>query len=283
MTTLLDLASRGRLHDPATLTQQVRRMMADPRASALVENFAGQWLQLRNIASVTPNERTFPEFDELLRRAFRRETELFVESNLREDRSLLDLLTANYSFVNERLARHYKIPNIYGEQFRRVTFDEGSSARGPARSRQPSHDYVVSDPHVAGPARQVGAREHPGQPATAAAAQRARPARAGRGRKAGIRPRAARAAPEEPCRARRAIHRWTPSGFALENFDGIGKFRTTSEAGGPVDAKGAFPTGPEFVGPARASNVPARPPRDVRRDGHREAPGLRAGPRAGDL
>ena len=102
------------------LEQQVRRMLADPKARALVDNFAGQWLYLRNLARRTPDQTEFPDFDNTLRPAFRRETELFFDSIIREDRSVLDLLTADYTFVNERLARHYGIPNVYGSHFRRV-------------------------------------------------------------------------------------------------------------------------------------------------------------------
>ena len=95
-------------------------MLADARSRALVTNFAGQWLHLRNLASITPDMRLFPDFDDNLRQAFRQETELFFESILREDRSVLDLLRANYTFLNERLAKHYGIPNVYGSRFRRV-------------------------------------------------------------------------------------------------------------------------------------------------------------------
>ena len=116
---LLDAAVAGRLHEPEVLEAQVRRMLADERASALVENFAGQWLYLRNVPALVPDENRFPDFGEALRRAMQRETELFVESVMREDRSVLDLLTADYTFVNERLARHYDIPNVYGSHFRR--------------------------------------------------------------------------------------------------------------------------------------------------------------------
>ena len=126
---LLDLAIGGTLSRPATLERQVKRMLADARAEALVTNFAGQWLYLRNLAATSPDARTFPDFDDNLRQAFRRETELFVESIMREDRSALDLLRANYTFVNERLAKHYGIPNVYGSRFRRVALDE-NSARG---------------------------------------------------------------------------------------------------------------------------------------------------------
>src|SRR6185436_11441253 len=102
----------------------VRRMLADARSEALVTNFAGQWLYLRNMEKVVPDPEAFPEFDENLRDAFRQETTLFFESMLREDRSVLDLLDADYTFLNERLARHYQIPNIYGSQFRRVTLSD---------------------------------------------------------------------------------------------------------------------------------------------------------------
>ena len=98
-------------------------MLADPRSEALVNNFAEQWLYLRNLESANPDARLFPDFDDNLRQAFRRETELFFESIMREDRSVLDLLRADYTFVNERLAKHYGIPNVYGSRFRRVTFD----------------------------------------------------------------------------------------------------------------------------------------------------------------
>ena len=120
---LIDLASRGQLSNPKVLEAQVRRMLADPRSRELVENFAGQWLQLRNLPSAAPSTQLFPDFDDNLRQAFRIEAEMFFDSILREDRSVLDLLTADYTFVNERLARHYGIPNVYGSRFRRVTLD----------------------------------------------------------------------------------------------------------------------------------------------------------------
>ncbi len=120
---LLDRAERGLLQDRAVLEQQTRRMLADPRSKALVQNFAGQWLYLRNLRSVVPDAVAFPEFDENLREAFRQETELFVESLMRDDRSVLDLLGADYTFVNERLAEHYGIPGVYGSHFRREPLD----------------------------------------------------------------------------------------------------------------------------------------------------------------
>ena len=122
---LLDAAIRGTLSTPAGLEQQVRRMLADRRSQALVDNFAGQWLTLNKLPGVVPDVDAYPEFDENLRDAFRQETRLFVGAQLREDRSVGELLTANYTYVNERLARHYQIPNVYGSHFRRVTFTDG--------------------------------------------------------------------------------------------------------------------------------------------------------------
>src|SRR6185295_18029058 len=118
---LLDVAARGRLRAPGMLDQQVRRMLADGRSQALIDNFAGQWLYLRNLPGQIPNSNEFPDFDDNLRQAFRRESELFFNSIVRENQSIVNLLTANYTFVNERLAKHYGIPNVYGSQFRRVT------------------------------------------------------------------------------------------------------------------------------------------------------------------
>ena len=126
---LLDAGHRaGQLNEPAVLEQQVRRMLADPRSEALVTNFADQWLYLRNLRAATPDPRLFPDFDDNLRQAFRRETELFFESVKREDRSVLDLLRADYTFVNERLAKHYGMPNVYGSHFRRVALADDNRA-----------------------------------------------------------------------------------------------------------------------------------------------------------
>ena len=123
---LLDLAVQGELRRPAELERQVRRMLADPRSSALVSNFAAQWLFLRNLPALTPDPRLFPDFDEGLREAMRLETELFVESIIREDRNVTEFLTADYTFVNERLARHYGIPHVQGSHFRRITVPGGT-------------------------------------------------------------------------------------------------------------------------------------------------------------
>ena len=127
---LLDLASRGELGEPEVLERQVRRMLADPRSRSLVTNFADQWLHLRNLESTTPDLRLFPDFDDNLRQAFRRETELLFEGVLREDRSVLDLLKSDHTFLNERLARHYGIPHVYGSRFRRVPVGDDSVRGG---------------------------------------------------------------------------------------------------------------------------------------------------------
>jgi mono/diheme cytochrome c family protein len=121
---LLKVAAESRLREPSVLERQVRRMLADPKSERFVTNFAGQWLYLRNLTNHQPNSMMFPDFDDQLRLAFRRETELFFESIVHEDRNVLDLMTADYTFVNERLARHYGIPNVYGSQFRRVTLTD---------------------------------------------------------------------------------------------------------------------------------------------------------------
>ena len=127
---LLTLAERGELSNPDVLTQQVRRMLADPRASALVTNFASQWLYLRNLDAVDPNARLFPDFDENLRQSMRRETELLFESVVREDKNVMELLTADYTFLNERLAKHYGVPNVYGDHFRQVSLPADSQRIG---------------------------------------------------------------------------------------------------------------------------------------------------------
>jgi cytochrome c551/c552 len=121
---LLQIAAQGKLHTAAVLDAQVRRMLADPKSEALVKNFAGQWLYLRNLRGMIPNSVDFPDFDDNLRQSFQRETELFFGSIMREDRNVLDLMTADYTFLNERLAKHYGVPNIYGSHFRRVTVSD---------------------------------------------------------------------------------------------------------------------------------------------------------------
>ncbi len=145
---LLEVAERGELRQPDVLARQVRRMLADERAQALVANFAGQWLYLRNLESAHPDMRMFPDFDDNLRQAMRRETELFVESIIREDRSVLELLQADYTFLNERLARHYGIPHILGSHFRRVTLPVDSHRGGLLRQASILDGHLVCDTDV---------------------------------------------------------------------------------------------------------------------------------------
>ena len=135
---LLEAAEGGKLSEPEELERQVRRMLADERSSSLVTNFAAQWLHLRNLAATTPDMRLFPDFDDNLRQAMRRETELFFESVLREDRSVLDLLGADYTYLNERLAKHYGISHVYGSRFRKVALERRRQPRRAVAPRQHS-------------------------------------------------------------------------------------------------------------------------------------------------
>ena len=189
----------------------MRRLFDDPRGRrALVENFAGQWLELRNIREHTPDPDIFDEFDENLRDAMRRETELFIDSQLTADRSVVDLLNADYTFVNERLARHYGIPGVYGERFRRVSLGRGPGPpQGTARPGEPVDGDLVPEPDVAGAARQMGARKPARRTAAAAAAGRQHDAERTRTR-AGGSSRCARGSRSTAAtrRARAATRRW---------------------------------------------------------------------------
>ncbi len=233
---LLEVASRGQLKNPAVLERQVRRMLADPRSQALVDNFAGQWLQLRNLRASSPDQNEFPDFDDNLRQAFQRETELLFDSIIREDRNVLDLLTADYTFVNERLARHYGIPNVYGSQFRRVTGDR-RHAEGAARARARScwsrripiarrRSCAASGFWTTCWARRRRRRRRTSRRSRTAASGRSHERCASRWRRTA------------PIRCARAATRlMDPLGFALENFDAVGAWRTR-DAGAPIDASG---------------------------------------------
>ena len=243
---LLDAAAAGRLKDPKVLEQQVRRMLADPRSESLVTNFAAQWLYLRDIAAKQPDEILFADFDETLRTAMQRETELFIGSVFRENRSVLDLLKADYTFLNERLARHYGVPNIKGSWFRRVTFPEGSVRGGllgqgsvltiTSYSTRTSPvlrgKWVLENLLSAAPppppadVPSLKTETAPGKPLTLREAMiqhRATPACAG-------------------CHAR-----MDPIGFAMENFDAVGRWRER-DGEQPIDATGVFPEGTKFEG-----------------------------------
>jgi mono/diheme cytochrome c family protein len=246
---LLSVAERGILKDPAVLEGQVRRMLADRRAAALVDNFAGQWLLLRNLRNLKPTPDVFPDFDESLRESFQRETELFLSSQLHEDRSVVELLSANYTFVNERLARHYEIPNIYGRNFRRVTFS-GDVPRGGLLG-QGSLLAVTSYPNRTSPVLRgkwvldsLLGMPPPAPPPDVPNLKE----RGDDGKPASVRARLEAHRKNASCAACHAP--MDPLGFALENFDAIGKWRTTNEAGTPIDASAAFLGGATFEGPA---------------------------------
>ena len=243
---LLDLAIAGKLREPAVLERQVQRMLADSRSEALVNNFADQWLYLRNLASTIPDARLFPDFDDNLRQALRRETEMFFESVMREDRNVLDLLRANYTFINERLAKHYGIPNVYGSQFRRVTFDP-DSVRGGLLG-QGSILTVTSYPDRTSPVIRgkwiltniVGAPPPPPPPNVPPLKDNG-----SSGKVLTMRERMAEHRANQPCAG---CHRlMDPVGFSLENFDAIGRWRTKDE-GTTVDASGNLPDGVAFAG-----------------------------------
>jgi hypothetical protein len=245
---LLRVASQGKLRDPSVLDAQVRRMLADPRAHQLTVNFAGQWLGLRTLKSSTPEGIVYPDFDDNLRQAFRTETEMFFESVIREDRGVIDLLNADYTFVNERLARHYGIPNIYGSQFRRFKLDGNLDVRRGLLGKG-SVELVTSISDRTSPVQRgkwilmnllgvIPPDPPPDVPA--------------------LKPGGDRAGTEQTMRQRMEQHRANPAcaschkmmdpiGFAMENFDGIGKYRT-EESGQKLDASGILYDGARING-----------------------------------
>lgn len=244
---LLDAAVRGDLRQPALLEQQVRRMLADARSHNLVTNFADQWLHLRNLESTTPDLRQFPDFDDNLRQAFRQETELFFESMLREDRSVLDLLRADYTYLNERLAKHYGIPHIYGSRFRRVTLDADDMRGGLFR-----HGSILTVTSYATRTSPVLRGKWilenilgspPPPPPTDVPALKDNTIAAN----LSVRERLAEHRSNPACAS--CHQKIDPVGFSLENFDAVGRWRTVEE-GKPVDASGGLPGGSEFTGVA---------------------------------
>jgi hypothetical protein len=245
---LLDAATRGKLHEQTVLGQQVRRMLADSRSRALVTNFADQWLYLRNLDSAHPDMRAFPDFDDNLRQAFHQETELFFESVMREDRSILDLIRANYTFLNERLAKHYGIPNVYGSRFRRVTF--GPDAVRGGLLRQGSILTVTSYPTRTSPvirgkwilANILGVPPPPPPGAVPTLKEGA-----AAGNSVSMRERMAEHRANPACAG---CHRlMDPVGFTFENYDAVGRWRTAEE-GKAIDASGGLPDGSKFEGVA---------------------------------
>ena len=242
---LLDIAIRGELSRPEVLEQQVRRMLADRRSHSLLTSFAAQWLHLRNLESATPDMRLFPSFDDNLRQAMRQETELLLESVIKQDRSVLDLIVSDYTFLNERLAKHYRIPHVYGSWFRRVELDEDSRRGGLLR-----HGSILTvtsyntrtSPVIRGhwvlenllgvppppPPANVPALEEKTIDGSLSVRERlmehrANPACAG------------------------CHNLMDPVGFSLENYDAVGRWRK-SEGQQAIDASGSFPGGGRFEG-----------------------------------
>ena len=240
---LLDQAIAGKLREPAVLERHVRRMLADSRSQSLVNNFASQWLHLRNLDSITPDMRLFPDFDDNLRQAFRQETELFFDSILREDRSALDLLRANYTFVNERLAKHYGIPNVYGSRFRRITLDDDGHRGGLLRhaSILTVTSYATrTSPVIRGKwvlDNILGVPPPPPLPDVPALKDNTVDGNLT------VRKRLAEHRTNPVCASCHNL--MDPVGLSLEKFDAIGRWRA-AEAGVPIDGSGGLPDGSKF-------------------------------------
>jgi hypothetical protein len=244
--TLLELAAAGRLHEPRVLESQVRRMLRDPRVDALVENFAGQWLHLRNLETIKPNTDFYPDFDDDLRQGFKRETELFFASIVEENRSIIDLLTADYTFVDERLARHYGIPNVYGSRFRRVELPASLAER---RGLLGKGGVLMATSHADRTAPSLRGKwvlenllgtPPPPPPGNVPPLEEQS------------------AAAPKTMRERLEMHRINPActdchalidplGFTLENFDAVGGWRDY-DARAVVDARGRLPDGTDVNG-----------------------------------
>ncbi len=243
---LLGLAEKGKLGDPDVYRAQVKRMLADPRANSLVTNFADQWLYLRNLPSAHPDVEQFPDFDDNLRTAMRRETELLFENVMREDRPIPELLTADYTFVNERLAKHYGIPDIYGSNFRKVKLTDPNRF---GLLGQASILTVTSNPNRTSPVLRgkwvlenvIGAPP-PAPPANVPPLVENQAGQAARS----VRERLEEHRKNPVCATCHSV--MDPLGLALENFDAIGGWRT-KEAGGPVDASGRMADGTPLDGP----------------------------------
>lgn len=242
---LLDLVERGELRDPGVLETQVKRMMSDSRSSGFIENFVGQWLYLRNLDGIYPDPAAFPEFDENLREAFQRETELFIDDQIRSDRSLRELLSADYTYVNERLAEHYGIPKIYGNRYRKVML-EGAERGGlfghgslmmvtsyPNRTSPVLRGKFVLENLLGGPP--------PEPPPNVPALETSND-----GKQLTMREAMAMHRENPACRVCHAA--MDPIGFSLENYDAVGKWRTQF-AGQAIDASGLLPDGNTFDGP----------------------------------
>jgi hypothetical protein len=242
---LLDVATKGRLKDPTILRAQVRRMLADPKAESLVTNFASEWLYLRNLQSTNPSSEDFPNFDDNLRQAFRQETEMFVGSVFHEDRNVLDLLTADYTFVNERLAKHYGIQNIYGSQFRRIHVTD-EARRG--LLGQGSILTVTSYPTRTSPVlrgkwilENIMGTPAPAPPPNVPALKDSDEG----GKATTVRERLEEHRKNPTCATCHKV--MDPLGFSLDNFDAVGQWRT-KENGVPLDSSGQLADGTKVSG-----------------------------------
>jgi mono/diheme cytochrome c family protein len=243
---LLDAAARGQLHDAGVLEREVRRMLADRRSAAFAANFTGQWLYLRNLPAIVPDPHLFPDFDESLRQAFRREIELFFDTMLREDRSALDLLTAKDTFLNERLATHYGVPNVKGDHFRRVVLEDenrwGLLGKGailvttayPNRTSPVLRGKWILENLLGTPP--------PAPPPNVPSLKDTNAA----GQVLSMRDRMAQHRANPVCASCHAT--MDPVGFSLENFDAAGQWRVRGESFAPIDASGTLPDGESFDG-----------------------------------
>ncbi len=244
---LLNAAAAGKLRNPAVLEHQVERMLADSRSNALIDSFASHWLGLPKLGTEKPDPQVFPDFDENLRSALQQETRLFLESQLRENRSVLEMLNANYSFLNERLARNYEIANIHGNQFRKVTFSDGH--RGGLLG-QGSFLMVTSYPNRTSPVLRgkwvldnlLGTPPPPPPPNIPALKENSET-----GKSASMRQLMEEHRNNPACAG--CHSRMDPIGFSLENFDALGRWRLR-DAGIPIDSSGVLPDGTKIDGAA---------------------------------
>jgi hypothetical protein len=248
---LLNVAEKGRLHTPGVLSAEVRRMLADPKAHALVENFGGEWLQIRNLDVLKPDPVKFPEYDAQLRDDMRTETEMFFQAIVQEDRSVLDFIDGNFTFLNERLARHYGMAGITGNNFRRVELD--GTQRGGVLT-QASVLTVSSYPTRTSPVIRgkwlldniLNTPPPPPPPDVPALDEKAT------GTTMSMRQQLEKHRANAVCAGCHA--RMDPLGFGLENYDAIGRWRTT-DGKFPIDASGVLPNGKSFTGAAELKAI----------------------------
>jgi mono/diheme cytochrome c family protein len=256
---LLDLAAQGRLRDPAVLEREARRMIADPRSIALTKNFAGQWLLLRNIAIVRPGDPFSLAFDQTLREAMQTETELFVDSVIRENRPVIEVLTADYTFLNERLAQHYGVAGLRGSHFRRVVWTADSPRRGilgHASILTVTSHAIRTSPVLRGKwiLNNILGTPPPDPPPNVPAL----PDQRTQAKVKTVRERMSQHRANAVCAACHSMI--DPAGFALDNFDAIGRWRTVDESFNPIDASGALPDGTAFKGVADLRDALVRRP-----------------------